>query len=246
MTRTSTVASFIFALLFAFNSSAGLRNERIENIRKKMEAAEDTLNELKNENRIHFNENSDEQSYNVALRKIQTSIEELKKLASEMNAAQAYDIKVAIDEAKMIKDIMMSYLVPNSIFGLRLTSEEVSIDIDISVGMEEVFRRINRHVGFGGSIGGRFQVRSNTQEQKAAHFSKLKSAFYNALLEVSALDNTNVQLKALAEWGKNTEVATGFGSSFGEEIISFSEYNALRISGDKQFHSYYRTIIRKY
>jgi hypothetical protein len=92
-----------------------------------------------------------------------------------------------------------------------------------------VFKRISSHIGIGGFVEGRFQIRSNTREQRAAHFNKIKSAYYNALLGVAALDSKNIQLRALAKWGADTKVETGFGNGFGEALISYQEFEALGI-----------------
>ncbi len=225
----SAVALSMFSTHFVF---AQTPTERIDSIRKKMEAAEDTLKELKSQGLVSFKGVEDEQEYSSALRKIQTSIDELKKLNQQLTVLapeKEAELQLAINEAKTLKDLMMSYLAQNGIFGFCLVSDPVAIDINVDVGMKEIFRRISQHLNLGVRVDGRFQMNANSQDQRNAQFNKLKSAFFNALLNAAAIDSSNVQLNALANWGKDTNVATQRGRIDSTSIITFDEFLSLKL-----------------
>lgn len=218
-----------FLFLFCFSGDV-LANSDLKQAQRKVEAARRTFQEMREDRRILFNRQEDELRFRLALMKLELAEQEIKGFAQK-NSSET-KLESALDEARFLKNLIMSYLAPGELNRYKIKKDRV--DFNIQVGIDFELDQLMKRLPFLSQSGSKIQIHAgNSLDERASHMNRLRSEFYNALLRAAKLDSSDVELNALANWGKDTEYYVPYGK-FNDvinsiDVVSFSEFNQLNL-----------------
>ena len=190
-----------------------------EKVAKAINSARSILQQLYDNKQVTFKNAEDETGYVKAIMSLQTASSSVMQLSN--SAIKNKKMDDVIEEARMTQKLLSGFFAQKGFHGYELKQG----DIDIEVGAEGIFNRLVKKslgniLGLNVFAGGR--VRLSNSENIITQFNSIKTAFYGLLVEAANINPADSRLKALAEWGKDTEVVYP-GESFGEKIIKVTE-----------------------
>lgn len=180
------------------------------------------LERLRMESMITFSQPADEIVYLDTLSQMRKVIEEVSQL--ENKASSEMKLDRTVKEAMAVQRLLSAYLGEKEFHGYKFNKGPISVNIDV-IG-NTVAAELSKRLKFLSVGNGR--VRVNSTAQKVAQFNALKSEFATLLAYGAQLNNKDKRIKAMAEWGQDTDVIYP-GETFGEEIITYSQLRDLKL-----------------
>lgn len=214
---------FKFSALFFAVSVMGvqiLEAGPVEKAQTHVDAVINYLNELEKE--VEFPDDASE----LKFIKTQREMDQLKAQLIEIEkiVSQSGEIEEILDQADFVRELMAAYMAPadfprGSFVLSRPDPNAVNVDIDADVILQDIAKEL----GFLDIVNGRIRIRSG--KNYVGEFSKLKTKYHGLITKAWAIDPQDKRVRALIDWGKNTNVkASKDDPGFGQSIISFSDF----------------------